>query len=218
MKNIDILNTANNDYLLEEAFNIIRTNILFSGFDTKVISITSCNSGDGKSTIAFEVARRLAAANKKVLFIDADMRKSILEARYTKEKGLPGLSHFLSGQAGIDEVLFATDTENLYMIFSGVYPPNPSELLINSRFSDFIKEAKENFDYVIIDTPPMGLVADASICISHSDGAILVLSCEKTSYRDAREAKKSLESTGTKIIGCILNRVNRNSKKYYYKF
>ena len=117
------------------------------------------------------------------------MRQSDFITKHTATVDLKGFSHFLSGQAPIGEVLNSTDYENLYVIFSGVYPPNPTELLTSKVFADFVAEAKENFDFVIIDTPPLGLVSDAAVCIAQSDGVALVVSSGKTSLKKAKEVK-----------------------------
>ena len=189
---------------------------MFCSHDTKVISITSCDSGEGKSTISFAVAKSLACADKRVLYIDADMRKSVFASKYTDQADIPGLSHFLSGQANIGDVIFKTNTDNLFVIFSGIYPPNPAELLANDLFQELISEARDNFDYIIIDTPPLGLVSDATSCIAYSDGAIMLVTSELTSLKHAKELKKSIENTGTKLIGCVINKLRRARGKYYY--
>jgi capsular exopolysaccharide synthesis family protein len=216
LKSIKIKDIFSDDYFLNEAFRTVRTNIMFCCFDAKVLSFTSCNPSEGKSTISFEVAKSIAKTGKKVLFVDADMRKSKFMVKYTDENVEKGLSCFLSNQADIGEILYATDIDNLYIVTSGAYPPNPAELLAGSIFADFVKDAKENFDFVIIDTPPLGLVSDAMACISRSDGAVIIVSSEKTSLRHAKEIKKQISAAGVKIIGCILNNVHEKSKKYYY--
>ncbi|MBE6571437.1 MAG: CpsD/CapB family tyrosine-protein kinase [Ruminococcaceae bacterium] len=219
MNKIELKNMRKSEYALDEAYRTLRTNILFSSFDTKVISVTSCNPDDGKSTVSFELAKSLAEVGKKVLFVDADMRQSDFITKHTATVDLKGLSHFLSGQAPIGEVLNSTDYENLYVIFSGVYPPNPTELLTSKVFTDFVAEAKENFDFVIIDTPPLGLVSDAAVCIAQSDGVAMVVSSGKTSLKKAKEVKRAIESIGTKILGCILNNVRSSkNKRYYYRY
>ena len=218
MKQIKLVNLRNNDHALDEAYRSLRTNILFSGFDTKVISITSCDPGDGKSTTSFELAKSLSEAGKKVLLVDADMRRSNYSKKYTEAVDILGLSHYLSGQAQIADVLYSTDVENFYIVFSGVFPPNPAELLTGSVFTDFVAEAKQNFDYVIIDTPPLGHVTDAAICIAASDAAVMLVSSGKTKLKRAREVKHMIDDIGTKVIGCILNNVKMASNTRYYKY
>ena len=208
-----------NDFEVSEAINSIRTAILFSGMDRKVISITGCGEGDGKSFLSFELAKSLAEIGKRVLLLDADMRNSRFASEYVRQTDIKGLSHYLSGQASVGDVLYSTDIPDLYMVFSGIFPINPSELLSSPAFASFVSEARENFDYVIIDTPPVTLVTDASLCIAQSDGAILTLACGKTEAKAACEAKKILLETGKPIIGCVLNKVpKRNRGKYGYGY
>ncbi len=207
-----------NDFEVSEAIKSVRTAILFSSAECKVISITSCNEGDGKSFLSFSIAKSLSEIGKRVLFIDADMRNSRFASEYAKQTDIKGLSHYLSGQAGVGEVLYSTEIPELYMVFSGIFPVNPAELLTGSAFSSFVAEARENFDYVIIDTPPVNLVTDASICISRSDGSILVLSCGKTPAKAAREAEKTMLAAGKPILGCVLNKVPRRAYKGRYGY
>lgn len=206
------------DYAVSEAIKGIRTSILFSGADIKVISVTSCEKDDGKSFLSYQIARELAEIGKRVLFIDADMRNSSFAVNYTDQTDIKGLSHYLSGQCSVGDVLYSTDWEGLYAVISGLYPPNPAELLSSQYFKDFVAEARENFDYVIIDTPPVLVVTDAAICIAAGDGSILVLNSGKTGMKAATEAKIVMESTGKPIIGCVLNKVRLRSKQYKYEY
>jgi capsular exopolysaccharide synthesis family protein len=217
MRVLNIKNASESEYALNEAFKAIRTNIMFSSYNTKVITLTSCDARDGKSAVSFEVAKSLSDVGKKVLYLDADMRRSAFVIRHTAEKDLVGLSHFLSGQAQSSEIVYATDIEGLYVVPAGVYPPNPAELLSGAIFSDFILELREKFDYIIIDTPPLGIVTDAAICAAISDGAIFLISSETTKVKQAKEVKALLEKNGAKIIGCILNKVKYKTKGKYYK-
>ncbi len=216
MNKIDITYNFIKDYSTEEALKTLRTNILFSCSDVKAITVTSCESNDGKSTISVELAHSLTQIGKKVLLVDADMRKSVILSQFTKGVSVKGLSHYLSGQATLDEVFLETQIPGFYVIFSGEYPPNPAELLSADIFSNMISEFKESFDYIIIDTPPLGIVTDAAICARASDGSIIVLNCEKTSMKAAKSVKSQLEDTGTKILGCVLNNAKK-STMYYYK-
>lgn len=206
------------DVGVSEAIKSIRTAILFSSVECKVISVASCNEGDGKSFVSFGIAKSLAEIGKRVLLLDADMRNSRFAAEYIKQTDIKGLSHYLSGQASVGEILYSTEIPELYMVFSGLFPVNPAELLSSPSFAAFVSEARDNFDYVIIDTPPVNLVTDASICIAQSDGSILVLSCGKTQAKTAREAEKTMQETGKPIIGCVLNRVPRRTRKGKYGY
>ena len=156
MRTVELILDDNKDYGTREAFNTLRTNLLFSGRDVKTILITSCLANEGKSTISFETAVGLARVGKKVLLIDADLRKSAYASRYTKETGLMGLSQYLSGQSELDGVLYATQIPTLNIIFSGPFPPNPTELVGASAFGELLKAEREHYDYILIDTPRVG--------------------------------------------------------------
>ena len=142
-KNIVLSNTNPEDYFFEEAIKMLRTNVQFSGKNNKVILLTSCWSGEGKSDISFNLAVHLGKAGKKVLLIDADIRKSVYKTRYNIQEETKGLSQYLSGQVEqIDEVVYRTNFENLYMILSGPYAPNPTEILGDEQFGNLLKAAR----------------------------------------------------------------------------
>ncbi len=203
------------DSSIVEAYRTLRTNILFCNSETKVITVTSSDEGDGKSTVSFNIALGLAQINKRVLYIDADMRKSRFVQKHVGVAEIKGLSHFLSAQAKVDDIVYETDVDGLFVIFAGIFPPNPAELLLGKVFGEFVAEARENFDYVIIDAPPIGLVSDATICAVNSDGVIFVVNSENTSFTNAKNAKRALDDTGAKILGCVLNGIKRGNRGYY---
>lgn len=196
------------DYRSKEAFKTLRTNIEFSGEDTKVIFLTSTTPNEGKSTVSFELAQSFAQNGMKTLLIDADLRKSVMKSRGKKGKVKYGLTHYLSGKTTFENALCASDVDNFYMIFAGPVPPNPSELLGNERFKNMIEASRKMFDIVIVDTPPIGSVIDAAVVSKFCDGGILVIGCGDISYRYARKSKEQLELAGCKILGCVLNKVN----------
>lgn len=202
----------------KEAYKTLRTNISFVGEDVKVISITSCMPNEGKSSVTMNLGLALAESGKKVLIIDADMRKSILTGRYKIQHAELGLSHYLSGQCSAEEVKSKTNYENLHMIVSGPVPPNPSELLSHHRLKKLLDEMKESYDYIIIDSPPLGSVADALIAGRLSDGILLVIESEAVSYKYAQKIKKQLEMAECKILGVVLNKVNLKKREYYGRY
>lgn len=202
----------------KEAYKTLRTNISFVGEDVKVISITSCMPNEGKSSVTMNLGLALAESGKKVLIIDADMRKSILTGRYKIQHAELGLSHYLSGQCSAEEVKSKTNYENLHMIVSGPVPPNPSELLSHHRLEKLLDEMKESYDYIIIDSPPLGSVADALIAGRLSDGILLVIESEAVSYKYAQKIKKQLEMAECKILGVVLNKVNLKKREYYGRY
>lgn len=218
MRTVELILDDNKDYGTREAFNTLRTNLLFSGRDVKTILITSCLANEGKSTVAFETAVGLARVGKKVLLIDADLRKSAYASRYTKETGLTGLSQYLSGQSELDGVLYATQIPTLNIIFSGPFPPNPTELVGASAFGELLKAERDHYDYILIDTPPLGLVIDAAVMATACDGAVLVIGAGSVSYHVAQHVTEQLKKSGCRILGAVLNqnRKGKRSKNQYY--
>lgn len=215
------------DYKIEESYKKLRTNLQFCGSDIKVVNITSCIQGEGKTTVALLLAKSLAESGKKVLLIDADMRKSSLEKMlkvHAHVHHIEGLSHLLSGQAKLDDVLYqSSNVPGLYIIFSGIYPPNPSELLENSEFNALLENSRKAFDYIIIDTPPLGAVIDSAIVAPRCDGAILVIEYDVISREFASDVMDQLERTGCQILGVVLNKVDNQygheyEDRYYGKY
>lgn len=206
-------------YYVKEAFKTLRTNFLFSGSDIKTVLITSCVKNEGKSTVSLELSKSLSLSEKKVLLIDADLRKSVLSTKYTDNEGeVLGLSEYLSAQATLEDVLYSTQLENLDIIFAGAVPPNPVELLGSSKFGELVKEMREKYDYIIVDAAPLGAVIDASVISTFCDGAAIVISSNEIGYRFAKEVKQQLEKGGCKILGAILNRVPTKSSSYYSRY
>ena len=206
------------DFRSEEAFKTLRTNVEFSGTNVKTVFFTSTTASEGKSTVTFELARSFAQAGKKTLFLDLDLRKSVMKSRYRRGKVRFGISHYLIGRVEMEDVICLTEIPNLCLVFAGPVPPNPSELLHGERFEQFMNKAKEIFDYVIVDTPPIGSVIDAAIISKYCDGGILVVKSGKISYRYANKCKEQLEMAGCKVLGCVLNQVKMSSKGYYGKY
>ncbi len=203
------------DYRSKEAFKMLRTNIEFAGGDQKVICITSCTPNEGKSNISFELAKSYAQLGKKVLLVDADLRKSVMRQRHKKGKVRLGLVNYLVGKCELEEAMCSTNEKNMTMIFSGPVPPNPSELLGNQRFARMIEQVREEYDMVIIDTPPLGSVIDAAVISKYCDGAVIVISAGNVSYRFAKKIKEQLDVEGCRILGCVLNKVDLSGKSYY---
>ena len=163
---------------MKESLRALKTNIQICGDDVKVILITSSIPNEGKSTVSMDLARSLTNSGKSVLMIDTDMRKSVLvgrlRAKVNSGKEVCGLSHYLSGQCKIGEVLYATEVTGLFMVFAGPSVPNPTEILEKRYFEDLIEFARDNFDYVIVDCAPIGAAIDAAVIAKHCDGAIIV--------------------------------------------
>lgn len=202
----------------KEIYRTLRTNIEFSGIENQVIAITSCTPNDGKSTVSYYLASALAESGKRTLIIDADLRKSVFMQRFQIDKKLNGLSHFLSGQLGIDEVIYSSNKEKLYILPSGVFPSNPTELLGNGRMKKLIPALKESFDYVIIDTPPLGSVIDAAVISKKCDASMLILSYDTSSKTEAKKVVEQLKAANSNFLGVVINKADVKTRGYYKKY
>ncbi len=217
MKKIEIVQNELS-YEVEEEIKTLRTNLLFCGDDKKVVVITSSFQGEGKTNTAVELAKSLAAMQKKVLLVDADLRKSVLISRLNAGTVEYGLSHFLSGQCSLSDAVLSTNIQRLHIMFSGPSVKNAAELLTNERFEKMLESFREIYDYIIIDSAPLGMVIDAAIVAKQCDGAIMVIESEKVKYRLAQEVKQKLEKSGCQILGVVLNKVPRRNRKKYYGY
>lgn len=206
------------DYNYNEAIKTLRTNIQFCGSSVRVIMFTSTFPDEGKSELTFETARSLGQIGRKVLLIDADIRKSVLASRCHLNQEVDGLSQYLSGQKNADEVIYDTDIENLSVLFAGPYAPNPSELLADEQFKKLIDYGREYFDYILIDTPPMLNLIDGAIAARFCDGAIMVIESGTISYRLEQKVKRQIEKSGCRILGAVLNKVDTRNEAYYGKY
>ncbi len=213
------------DYKSKEAYKTLRSNVEFSGKNIKVVAVTSCTPNEGKSSISYELAHSFAQNGKKVLLIDADLRKSVLVRRHHRGKVRLGLVHYLVGKYSFEDVCCRTNINNFHMVFAGPVPPNPSELLGNDLFKKMIDEAREEYDFIIIDTPPLGSVIDSAIVAKECDGVMLVIANGEISYRFAQKVKEQLDKAECHILGCVLNKVNMRKSagygyygKYYSKY
>lgn len=204
-----------NNYQIEEAYKSLRANLQFCGDDKKVIAITSCTPNEGKSSVSLQLAISLAENGKNVLFIDADLRKSVLlGSTKVGQQTVKGLTHYLTGQSELQDVVYSTNIPKLYLIYSGPLPPNPAELLGGKNFRSFLKAVRKVYDYVIIDTPPLGNVIDSAVIAEECDGAILVIESGVISYRFAQEVKAQLEKSNCPILGVVLNKVDMQKQAY----
>ena len=217
---------AEDNYFVQEAFNVLRTNVLFSGQDVKVILLTSVDQNEGKSVLSLHLGHSLAELGKRVLVIDADLRKSVLAGRHSDAKNVIGLSETLNGMTTLSDAIYSTQYPNMFLLFSGAYPPNPVKLLNSVYFSDMLKAVKDIFDYVIVDTPPLGYVIDAAVIGANCDSALLVIGSDHVPYRAAREAVEQLRKSNCNVLGVVLNNVSSKKrdryshgkyKKYQYK-
>ena len=206
------------DYFYEEAIKTLRTNIQFAGMDIKTITVTSCYPNEWKSDIAFQLAKEIGNMNKKVLFVDADIRKSCYVSRFQVKQKTEGLSQYLSGQSKAQDIVYSTNFHNVDIIFAGPAAPNPSELLAQESFGALLHAMRGKYDYVLVDTPPIGNLIDAAVAARQCDGAIMVIESDLVSRKVAVKAKQQLEMSGCHILGAVLNKVDMKNNKYYSKY
>lgn len=222
MEAVRFENMKKQSYTMKESLRALKTNIQFCGDDVKVILTTSCVPNEGKSTVSFNLARSFTESGKSVLLVDSDMRKSVLvgrlKARSVSGKEVFGLSHFLSGQRKIGDVLYATEIPGMFVVFAGPSTPNPTEILEKRYFAELLEFGRENFDYVIVDCAPIGAAIDAAVVAKYCDGAMVVVGQGMVSTRMLANAKRQLEASGVRILGVILNKVQMKGSHYgkYY--
>jgi succinoglycan biosynthesis transport protein ExoP len=200
-----------------EAFRSVRTNVLFSSAsdETRSIVVTSTAPREGKTVVASNLAIALAQAGRRVLLIDADLRRPRVHEvfGYAQE---PGLSNFLVERLNSSQVVRKSGVPGLYVMSAGKQPPNPAELLGSRRFLDFVQSLGEHFDWVIIDSPPVLAVTDAAILAHDTTGVVFVVGAEMTNRDAAQSAVAQLEKAGAHIVGAVLNGVKLDENSYYY--
>lgn len=213
---ITLTDPLEGNYFYKEAMKTLRTNLQFSGKNYKTIVVTSAQPGEGKSNICFHLAVEMAKTGKKVLLVDADMRRSSYLSRYEIPEKVNGLSQYLSGQVEkLNELVCRTNYENMYMILSGPYAPNPTEMLGDAQFEEMLKATRQVYDYVFVDAPPLGPIIDAAVIGQFCDGALMVIESDTVSYRACQKIKNQLEKSGCRWLGAVLNKVDTKGSRYY---
>lgn len=216
---VNLKNIVKHDYNYNESINTLRTNIQFCGNNIRTIMFTSALPDEGKSDVSFSLAYSLAQIGKKVLLIDADIRKSVLVSRYQPDHAVNGLSQYLSGQKKLEDVIYDTSgTEKFSVIFAGPYSPNPVVLLEEELFGQIFEIMEPLYDYIIVDTPPMGNLIDGAIVARHCDGAIMVIESGAISYRLEQKVENQLAMSGCRILGVVLNKVDLSQQGPYSKY
>ena len=200
---------------ISETYRTLRTNIQFTALDTeeKVLLVTSAGMGEGKSTTIANLAVSIAESGKKVLLIDCDMRRPTIHKifRLSNQKGI---SDYLIGQVALGEVIHSVE-EFLHILTSGTIPPNPSELLGSKSMERFLNEMRKEYDYILLDAPPVMAVTDAQVLSTLSNGVILVVASGKAQRELAKRSKELLETVGAKIVGAVLTCIDINKKSHY---
>lgn len=204
---------------ISEQYRTIRTNIMYSSIDNEIrsIMVTSSGPGEGKSTTTANLAVVFAQQGKSVLLVDADLRKPTVHYTF-KLNNILGLTSILTNQTTLKEAVSKADESSLYILSSGPVPPNPSELLGSKAMKSFMKEALEEFDLIIFDTPPVLAVTDAQILGNLCNGSVLVVSSGKTEKESLLKTKEILTNSNGKLLGVVLNNKKADKKGNYYYY
>ncbi len=201
-----------------EAYRMLRTNIGYTGVDKKhkVILITSSKMQEGKSTTAANLAITMAQSKHNVVIVDCDLRRPKIHKMFAVDNTI-GLSDLLAKDEPLNRIIYhSVLIENLDIITSGVIPPMPSELLDSKKMEKLIGELREAYDYVIIDSPPILSVTDATILSKIVDGVLLAVASNETHVDAILTAKKALDKVGSNVIGTVLTKAKIGKKSYYY--
>lgn len=202
---------------ISESIRSIRTNMdfLVTNEKKKVISITSTVSGEGKTFIAVNLGAVLALAKSKIVVVDLDMRKPKVHLAFGEQKGEAGVSTILIGKNSISDALNTTSLDNLSYITAGPIPPNPSELILSDRFEQFINDLKNEFDVIILDTPPVGLVTDGILAMKHADLPIYVVRADYSKKSYLKSINNLALNQKFNNLTAILNSVKSNKNQGY---
>ena len=194
-----------------------KSNIEYSNVDqnTKTILVTSSDKNEGKTTTVSNLAVSFANLNKKVLLIDCDLRNASIHKMF-RLNNIYGLTDILAKDRAVDKCIQKTELENLYVLTAGAIPPNPAEILSSEKMKNLIEDLKNIYDYIFIDTPPIGLVTDAGVLSSFIDGVVLVVKSESVEKKYLEETKKKLDAVDARILGAILNSYKSEQKDYNY--
>lgn len=199
-----------------EAYRKVRTNLQFMNIDhnLKKVVVTSAGPSEGKSSVVGNLGMSLAVAGHKVLIVDCDYRKP-KQHRFFALSNIAGAMEVMLGEESLDDVIQRTVEENLDVLTTGQKPPNPSEVLGSKRFQEIISSVEKEYDFILFDTPPVGMVTDAAVLSRFSDGVIIVAAVGQEDIRAIENAQMQLQDIGAKILGVILNKVPVEEGGYY---
>ncbi|MCG6928012.1 MAG: polysaccharide biosynthesis tyrosine autokinase, partial [Acidobacteria bacterium] len=200
-----------------DAYRVIRTNLLFTSAETtgRAVAVTSASPGEGKTTTVAHIAESLARNGAKVLAIDADLRRPTLH-QHARIPKTPGLSDMIVGNSAASEAIRSTRVNGLSILPCGYIPPNPAELLGSAMMRQIVEAVRSRFDWVLIDTPPVLAMADASVVLPTVEGVVLVVAGESSSKPQVQRAIEQVHHVGSKVVGVVLNKVNLQRNSYYY--
>lgn len=201
-----------------EDYRTLRTSLLYALVDSppKALVITSPDTREGKSTTCANLGVVLAQADKNTLIVDCDLRRPAMHKIF-ELLNLRGIMDVLVGERDPQGV-WREPLPGLKVIPAGIVPPNPAEVLGSRRFAMFLARVRQEFDYVLLDTPPLGLVSDPAILATQGDGVLLVLDARKTRKGAVRQSMRSLRAVGANVLGTVMNNAEVSTDKYYYGY
>lgn len=210
------------EYACQEAMNTLATNLLYCGTDKNVLMLTSRYASEGKSFISMHLMRTLASLGKSVVLVDTDLRRSRIVSQYgiRLEKGGAGLAQYLAAFNEMDEVVYSTNIPNAYIVPIGREVANSLQLLSSPRMAPLMATLQQEFDIVLLDTPPVGVIVDSKELAKYCSGAVIVVSEGRGRKKEIREITEQIKNTGCPVLGAVLNNVEFGSfenRKYYYK-
>lgn len=219
-KDTELINHSNLKSLASEAYRTLRTNIQFSNIDRNIKSlvITSSGPNEGKSTVISNLAIAIGHSDKKVLLVDADLRKPRIHQIFSAEN-LYGLTTVLSEAIDYKDIVIPTGIGSLDLLTSGPIPPNPVELLGSNKMKELLEKVIEEYDMVLLDTPPVGILTDAAVLSTNCDGVIMVCAVGQTVIKAAVNSKELLQKVNANILGIVMNKIPQSKgeyKKYYF--
>ena len=207
---------------IQESYKNVRANLLFAlagkqKDKANILMFTSAEQGDGKTTTCLNQAAAFADAGAKVLVVDADLRRPRMERYIYSEKKRKGLSDVLGGFAEVEDVIVKPTNCNFDCLFSGSIPPNPSELLMLEIVGDLFEKLAEHYDYIFVDTPPVGIVSETLYLTQFVTGVVLIAKKRKTHIRKMQDAVASLNFAHANILGIVLNGSADSTSRTYYR-
>lgn len=222
MNQLEITHFPSLDYACTEAMNTLCTNLSYCGTDVRTILFTSRYEHEGKSSIAMNVMRTLASYGKNVLLVDADLRCSTLARRYRFhfDGQACGLAQYLADLCDLEDAVYRTNLPGAYLLPAGREVLNSVQLLASPRFGDMMQQLRENFDVILVDSPPAGVIIDAMEIAKSCDGAVLVVEYNNGRSQDIGEVAANIARTGCPVLGAVMNGVDLKSfgnRKYYYR-
>lgn len=222
MMSMEIRNIPVMDYATTEAVNTLASNLIFSGTQFRTVMMTSCEANEGKSSVTFQLAQRLAGLGYSVMLVDCDFHKSVFVSRYdmVSQGPIQGLTHYLAGRCSYDQIEYQTNIPNLFVVPGGKEVVNSLPLLTSEAFNVVMRDLSSRYHFVLVDAPPVGIIIDAAMIANVCDGTLFVVTNEKISRKVLRSAVAQVQKSGCTVLGVVLNRVRMNTHKsrhYYYK-